>query len=137
MVEGETELVAGLARSPESEPFWAALAAGRLELPYCKSCDVPFFYPRRWCPKCWSEDIAWREVEGVGTVWALSKVHLAFQGISEDEIPYTVVLVDLDAGVRIPGRLQDEDGQVAISDRVRLEFSDEPARHLPVFRPLN
>jgi uncharacterized OB-fold protein len=129
--------VEALATSRASEPFWKALAAGRLELPFCLACEAPFFYPRQWCPACWSHEISWRPVEGVGTVWALSTVHLAFQGIPETELPYTVVLVDLDAGVRLPGRLSDARGPIAVGDRVRLVFADDPARDLPTFQAVS
>ncbi len=125
--------VASIARSPISQPFWTALSEGRVEIPFCASCGSPHFYPRKWCPQCWSDDISWREVEGVGTVWAMSTVHLAFQGIAESEIPYTVVFVDLDAGIRLPGRLRDAGGPVSIGDPVHLVFAEDPARDLPVF----
>src|SRR5262249_37235829 len=126
--------VAAFAQSPVSEPFWQGLAEGRLTLPYCDDCGAPHFYPRRWCPQCWSDQITWREVEGVGTVWALSTVHLPFQNVPASEIPYTVVFVDIDAGVRLPGRVSDAGGPVAIGDRVRLEFAADPSRELPKFR---
>ena len=125
--------IAGIARSPVSEPFWKALSEGRLEIPFCVQCGFPHFYPRKWCPKCWSEDLSWREVEGVGNIWGMTTVHLAFQGVPDSDIPYTAIFVDLDAGIRMPGRLSPQSGAAAVGTRVRLMFADDPARDLPTF----
>jgi uncharacterized protein len=114
-----------------SKPFWSALAAGHLVLPTCGRCGSVFFHPRRFCPQCWSDDIGWVESTGTGTVFARSEVHAAFQDIDPSELPITVVLVDLDEGVRLPGRLRDADAQ--IGDRVQLRFADEPMFELPRF----
>ena len=114
-----------------SKPFWSALAAGRLVLPKCGGCGSVFFHPRRFCPQCWSDDIEWVESTGTGTVFARSDVHVAFQDIDQAELPITVVLVDLDEGVRLPGRLRDTD--VRIGERVQLRFADEPMFELPRF----
>jgi uncharacterized OB-fold protein len=83
------------------------------------------------CPACWSDAIGWVESPGAGTVFARSEVHTAFQDIGPDELPFTVALIDLDEGVRIPARLQENDLQ--IGDRVQIRFSDEPMFELPRF----
>jgi uncharacterized OB-fold protein len=114
-----------------SKPFWASLAAGQLILPKCGACESVFFYPRRLCPRCWSGSIEWIESAGIGTVFARSEVHVAFQYISEADLPFTVGLIDLDEGVRLPGRFHDDDLQ--IGDRVRLRFSKDPRYDLPRF----
>jgi uncharacterized OB-fold protein len=123
-----------LARSAASRPFWAGLAEGELRLPYCPACDAVFFYPRPACPRCWSEDITWRPAPLHGTVYAVTTVHVAFD--PSLDVPYTVALVDLDAGVRLPGRVEaGDETTVAVGDRVQLCFASEPAEALPVFRP--
>jgi len=124
--------VAGLARSAVSQPFWDGLASGELRLPYCTRCAGLFFHPRLACPRCWSEDIEWRPVPTAGTVYAVTVVHVAFD--PSLEVPYSVALVDLDAGVRLPGRIEPVDS-LAVGDRVELSFAADPAVDLPVFRP--
>jgi uncharacterized OB-fold protein len=125
--------VAGLARSAASQPFWDGLAAGELRLPYCRRCEEMFFYPRPFCPRCWSEDIVWRPAAGSGTVYAVTTVHVAFDPTLP--VPYAVALVDLDEGVRLPGRVEPNDAGVAVGDRVQLTFGADPAGTLPIFRP--
>ena len=126
--------VAGLARSAASQPFWDGLAAAELRLPYCRGCEEFFFYPRPFCPGCWSEDIAWQPAAGGGTVYAVTTVHMAFDPAVE--VPYTVALVDLDVGVRLPGRVEPVDVGVAVGDRIQLTFGADPEGALPTFRPV-
>jgi uncharacterized OB-fold protein len=116
-----------------SHHFWGNLAAGRLVLPRCRRCRLFFFFPRRWCPNCWSDDIEWVTSPGTGTVFACSDVHLAFQGLTQAELPITVALIDLDEGVRLPGRLEASGGGIRIGDRVKLRFAPEPMFDLPRF----
>ena len=85
----------------ESEPFWTAARAGRLLIMHCRACDRPYFYPRRYCPRCWSDDTEWREASGRGTVYSYSVVHQNPAPPFRDWTPYAVVLVDLDEGVRM------------------------------------
>lgn len=128
-----SEGVAGLSRSTASRPFWDGLAAGELRLPYCGACQAVFFHPRPACPRCWSEDIDWRPAPTGGTVYAVTSVHVPFD--PSVEVPYMVAVVDLDAGVRLPGRVDPAGTSLAVGDRVDLHFAADPAAALPVFRP--
>lgn len=125
--------VSALARSTASQPFWDGLAAGELRLPYCTRCEAAFFHPRLCCPRCWSEDITWMPASGRGTVYAVTTVHVAFD--SAFAVPYTVALVDLDEGVRLPGRIEAPDDGVVVGDQVQLTFGSDPAGTLPAFHP--
>lgn len=121
------------ATSPVSQPYWDGLAAGRLCIPYCDDCDKPFFFPRRWCPRCWRANLSWLQASGHGTLYARCLVEMPFDGRPVDEVPYAVALIDLDEGVRLPGRLRLADADAAIGDRVNLYFADDPASCLPVW----
>ena len=59
---------------PESEPYWAALRDGRLLLKLCASCGKHHFYPRPFCPHCWSDDVRWVEAGGGATLYTHSIV---------------------------------------------------------------
>lgn len=105
-----------------SEPFWQACKDGKLLIMNCKQCSRPFFYPRRHCPSCWSEDVEWIESKGQGTIWTLSEVAISLWGDAwEDTVPYTVAVIDLDEGVRMASRLIDGSGW-KIGDRVKVSF---------------
>ena len=48
----------------ESEPYWAALRDGKFLLKRCSACGEHHFYPRPFCPHCWSDDVEWVEAGG-------------------------------------------------------------------------
>ncbi|MBI4491693.1 MAG: Zn-ribbon domain-containing OB-fold protein [Chloroflexi bacterium] len=110
--------------TPTTEPFWRACAEGRLLLRRCQTCGSLFHYPRQACPSCWSEALEWRESSGRGAIWSFSQVHVALGGDAwKDELPYTVVIVELDEGVRMLSRLVGSAAdEPAVGDRVQVEF---------------
>ena len=71
----------------------------------CSGCGADHHLPRSYCYHCGSFDLVWRDVAGRGTLYAWTVVvhptHPAY------EVPYTVVLVDLDEApdVRLAGYL--------------------------------
>jgi len=85
----------------ESEPFWTAAREGRFLIMRCRACDEPYFYPRRYCPRCWSGETEWQDASGRGTVYTYSIVRQNPAPPFSDWCPYAVVLVDLEEGVRV------------------------------------
>jgi uncharacterized OB-fold protein len=110
-----------------------------MELPHCSTCGSSFFYPRPFCPQCWSENIDYKLVSGSGTVWSYTIVRFAHgnAGHLGLEVPYAVVLVTLDEGVRMMGNLiACPPEQVKIGMRVQLEYRLVEGRTYPLYRPL-
>jgi uncharacterized OB-fold protein len=123
--------------SDEAQPFWDATREQRLVLPWCTDCHRALWYPRATCPSCLGSAIEWRDDTGEGTVYAASVHHRPGPGRDAADGPYTVVLVDLDAGVRmmsnVVGCPPDD-----VTAGMRVQVAWEPlsdGRHLPVFRP--
>jgi uncharacterized OB-fold protein len=85
----------------ESEAFWAAARQGRFLIMRCRACEQPYFYPRRYCPRCWSDETEWLDASGRGTVYTYSIVRQNPAPPFSDWCPYAVVLVDLEEGVRV------------------------------------
>src|SRR5258708_4439669 len=85
----------------ETEKFWEGARDGKLLIMHCRACDTPYFYPRRYCPACWSDDTEWQEASGAGTIYSYSVVHQNPAAPFKDWCPYAVVLVDLKEGPRI------------------------------------
>ena len=128
-------LVEALAQSSETgRPFWHGLMEGVLMLPFCARCQKPFFYPRRITPCCQATEFEWRPSKGTGRVFAISIVHLAFQGANEADLPYATGLVDLDEGIRLPARFP-HDPAPLIGDRVAPRF-DPAGKNYPLFAPM-
>lgn len=88
----------------DSRSWWDALAEGRLELPRCASCERAFFPPQPGCPNCGSMQWDLVPSPGLGRLYSWVVVELAFDPTFADDVPYTIVAVELDEGVRLIGR---------------------------------
>jgi len=124
----------------ESAPFWQAAREGCLLIMHCRACDRPYFYPRRYCPRCWSAETEWRQASGRGTVYSYSVVHQNPAPPFRDWAPYAVLLVDLDEGVRVMANWDRSAGleRLAVGLPVAVTFeaiTDEVS--LPRFRPVD
>lgn len=126
---------------PETEPYWDAAREGRLLIKRCTACGKPFFYPRTYCPSCWSADTEWIEASGLGTVYTFTVVHQNDLPPFNDRVPYVVAIVELQEGVRMTANVEGiapED--VRCDMAVRVSFREEARSEddvvaLPVFRP--
>jgi uncharacterized protein len=123
-------------QTEDSAPFWRACNEERLMLRHCSSCGTDFYYPRRLCPACGSQKLDWRVASGRGTVFSFSEVHAPFAGPEwHTQLPYTVVLVDLDEGPRMLSRLiGDTRADVRIGDALEVCFVEVEHQKLPFFR---
>ena len=120
----------------DTRPYWDAARAGKLLLQRCGSCTRFQFYPRPYCVKCLSADLSWVESPGIGTIYTYTVNHRPANPAMKDRVPYAVVVVDLEEGVRMLGNLLESDlSRLAIGARVTVTFeklTDEIA--LPQFR---
>lgn len=119
----------------DSRPFWEGCNADKLLLQRCGNCGHIFYYSRRLCPVCGGADLHWEASAGRGIVYSLSEVHVAFQGPAwNSQLPYTVVLVDLDEGPRMLSRWLKSDAALpGIGQRVRVVFPRVGDQKLPFF----
>jgi uncharacterized OB-fold protein len=110
--------------TPESRPYWEAAADGELLLCECGNCGLVYFYPRAFCPDCFSDDIDWIAAEGTGTVYTYS-VAEQIEGWPEETLPHVVAYVELDEGPRIVTNLVDCDpDDVEVGDPVTVRFEE-------------
>ncbi|MBV2215953.1 MAG: OB-fold domain-containing protein [Diaphorobacter sp.] len=108
------------------------LAQGRFRIQQCGACARHVFYPRVACPHCGSADLRWMDASGQGTVHACSVV-MGKPGTGTD---YAIVLVDLDEGVRMMGRVREHpQDQVRIGMRVQARIVEQDGNPLVVFVP--
>ena len=117
-------------------PYFEAAARGVLALQRCAACSAFAFPVRARCARCGSTELDWREASGVGRVFAHGRARRATLPEHEGRLPITLLLVDLDEGVRIPARLAaGESAQIRAGDRVAVGFeSAADGTALPVFR---
>ena len=122
---------------PDLRTFWEGTREKQLLIPTCRSCGKAFWYPRPTCPHCLSADIDWRPSTGAGEVAAVSVMHRPANPFMSDKVPYAVVLVDLDDGVRLMSNTTGVDA-TAVTVGMRVSLTWEPltdGRNLWLFEP--
>ncbi|WP_068186433.1 OB-fold domain-containing protein [Mycobacterium sp. UM_CSW] len=120
--------------SPASAPFWDATRRHELTVQRCESCARLVWYPRFVCPRCGGSSLVWEKLSGDGVVYAVSVHHRAALPALADKVPYSVVLVDLDEGVRMMSNVFGR--PPAVGDRVAVAWVPlADGRNLAVFEP--
>lgn len=104
----------------DTEFFWAGTAAGELRIQRCNPCGVLRHPPGPVCPSCQAMDRGYVVATGRGRVHS-SVVHHAPK-IPGKRLPLTLVLVELEEGVRMVGELLDPPETVEIDAPVSVEF---------------
>jgi len=92
----------------DSRPYWQGLKEGKLQLQKCPACGKFRFPVYPSCPYCGQEGGDWHEVSGKGKVYSWITVHHPVIQELADEVPFTVIMVELQEGPRIAGRLVGE-----------------------------
>jgi uncharacterized OB-fold protein len=87
--------------------FVDLLDGGRVAGTRCTKCDQSFFPPRADCCKCLSDEMEWFEITGTGKLISYSTLSYAPTGFEQD-LPYTIALVQFGDKVRLFGRLSKE-----------------------------
>jgi uncharacterized OB-fold protein len=119
----------------DTKPYWDAAREHRLVIQRCQACQQAIFYPRSLCPHCMSDQIAWLDASGKGTIYSYTVVHRAPAQFAED-VPYVVALIDLAEGVRLMSNVVDcAPSDVRIGAPVEVTFDNvTPEISLPKFR---
>ena len=95
-VEPETDL--------DTAWWFEALEQDRLEIPRCNACGRTFFAPQPECPHCGAQDWSRIEASGRGKIYSWVVCHLPFDPRFAEEVPYAILAVELEEGVRLFGR---------------------------------
>ncbi len=91
-------------RDADSAEWWDAIDRRKLLIPHCDNCGRSFFPSASHCPHCNSDQVTLVPSQGKGTVYSWVVVHRALDPAFADEVPYTVLTVELAEGVRLIGR---------------------------------
>ena len=109
-----------------AEEWQAHLMGGKLMLRRSRSTAQFVFYPRVLAPGTGLRDLEWVEASGRGTIHATTIVRR-----KPPEPSYSVVLVDLDEGVRLMSEVVDLppcDIAIGMTVRARIDQSGAAAR---------
>jgi uncharacterized protein len=122
----------------ETREFWDGCREGRFLVRHCNACDQFHYYPRPFCPKCWSTDVEWSPASGRAQLYTYSVVHANDLPPWPERVPYVAAVVDLEEGPRVMTNVEGcAFDDLAIGMRLMVDFkaiSDDVT--IPVFRPV-
>ena len=102
---------------------WDGAREGRLMIQACSDCGALRYPFSTLCAHCHGTNSLWKQASGKGTVWAWCAFHRAYFKGFESELPYNVVVVELDEGLKLYSNLVGVAGkEVRIGMRVRAAF---------------
>jgi uncharacterized OB-fold protein len=120
----------------ETRPFWDGLKERKFLLRHCNACGRDHYYPRPFCPTCWSDDVSWKEASGRGKLYTYSIVHVNDLPPFNERVPYVAAIVELDEGPRVMTNIEGVPFEELRADMaVTVDFraiSDDVT--IPVFR---
>jgi uncharacterized OB-fold protein len=82
-------------------PFFEAARRKELVVQRCRGCGALRFPARDRCSACLARDADWAPVSGRGKIFSLAVMHQVYHPGFASEVPYAVVLVELDEGPRL------------------------------------
>jgi uncharacterized OB-fold protein len=119
--------------------FWKQLAeSGELRFQRCEDCAAWRHPPRHLCGACGSPRAAWRRSGGRGSILTWTVTHQAFHPAFASDLPYAVVVTELEEGVRLVSGVRAlplAELRVGLPVEVVLEAAGEGVL-LPFVRPL-
>ena len=119
----------------DSRPYWEACNRGELTYQRCGACGHAQFYPRSLCVKCTSQDLSWQKSSGRATVYSFTEMHRAAIPAYQADVPYLVVLLELEEGFRLVSNVERTAHGMQIGTRGRIVFEDRGEQKVPKFLP--
>jgi len=122
-----------------SAAYWARCAEGELCVQRCNTCGHLQHYPRIVCTACGAGDLGLVATSGKGTVRSYTIIRRAVSAAFEEDVPYVVALIQLDAGPTMMANVVNCDPEsVAIGQQVTVVFEPRGENlHVPQFAPLS
>jgi uncharacterized protein len=103
--------------------WYAHLARGELSFQRCEACGAWRHPPRHLCPACGSEQWEWSRATRKGEIFSWTVTHQALHPAFADAVPYAVLVVELDEGVRVVCGPRDLDnGDFALALPVAIDI---------------
>lgn len=122
---------------PVSQGFWTSAREGRLTVQQCEACGDRHYPGSPVCPNCLSSDQSWAPVSGRATLLSWVRFHRAYWDSFRDDIPYEVILVELEEGPLMISNLigaNPETIEIGAALEVAFDAVDDTLI-LPKFRP--
>ncbi|WP_350294421.1 OB-fold domain-containing protein [Limnohabitans sp. Rim8] len=123
----------------DSHIYWSGIQNGKLLLQYCLECDHRQLYQQVICRECGGDRLEHRSASGRGKVHSFSVVYRAPSLAFKKDIPYAVLLVELEEGPRMISSFVGADPSV-VTFEMEVELVCEPETNgltLPRFRRIS
>jgi uncharacterized protein len=117
--------------------YYAHCANGELRFQRCGTCGAWRHPPRVLCAVCGSPRWSWEPSTGRGQVFSWTVVHQPMHPAFAAEVPYAVVVVETEEGVRVAANLRGAAaGELRLGLPVEVLFEPvDETLTLPMFRP--
>ena len=103
--------------------YYAHCAAGELRFQRCTACATWRHPPRARCAACGSGEWEWALASGRGHVYSWTITHRPLDPGFADEVPYAVLVVEMEEGPRVVGNLRgSEPSELTLGLAVEVEF---------------
>jgi len=115
------------------ESFYKFIRERKIMAARCNKCGTLLLPPKPLCTKCFSTDFKWVELEGKGKLLSYTVIHVSpvqFQSIA----PYTVGIVELEDGPRLPGMIRDvEPEKIRVGMNLEIDFDTSIPTQWPLW----
>ncbi len=119
----------------DSRPYWEGCNRGELLFQRCDECGHAQFYPRSLCVKCHSRALSWQRSGGRASVYSFTELHRAAIPSYQADVPYLVVLLELEEGFRLMTNVEGDGTTLQIGTTGQIVFEDRGEQKVPLFRP--
>jgi uncharacterized protein len=119
--------------------YYEHCARGELRFQRCDDCGAWRHPPRVLCAACGSPRWSWQPSTGRGRIFTWTVVHQATDPAFASEVPYAVIVVEMDEGVRVVANLRGAGTEVLrleLPVEVTFEAVDDTLT-LPMFQPVD
>jgi uncharacterized protein len=119
--------------------YYEHCARGELAFQRCDDCGAWRHPPRVLCAACGSARWSWQPSTGRGRVFTWTVVHQPMNPAFASEVPYAVIVVETDEGVRVVTNLRGAGPEVlrlGLPVEVTFEVIDGTLT-LPMFQPVD
>ena len=110
----------------DNQVYWDAVKQHKLVVQHCRACDSYLHPPRPMCPSCNAQDtLEWKPSSGKGHIYSFVNFTTDRMAYPAFKLPYAVVLVELEEGVRITGNTDEiHPDEIYVGMPVEIMFED-------------
>jgi uncharacterized OB-fold protein len=113
--------------TPTSKPYWDGLREHKICIQYSPLSQEYVFYPRVLAPRTLADDLEWREISGLGTLYTFTVADRPTAPQWADSLPQLLAVVQWDEGPRLSTEMTNVDpAQLQVGLRVKPVFVDDP-----------